>query len=94
MYTGTLRGLSTLVSQRIAYIARQHLPLAQIGSVDGLRPPPQETYAYSASKAALHHMSRHLAGRLGFEGITCNTLACGRYLRFTRRFRDLTARYR
>ncbi|EPS95558.1 NAD-binding protein [Fomitopsis schrenkii] len=51
--------------------------IINIGSVDGLRPPPQETYAYSASKAALHHLSRHLAGRLGFEGITCNTLACG-----------------
>ncbi|TFY62631.1 hypothetical protein EVJ58_g3747 [Rhodofomes roseus] len=51
--------------------------MMQIGSVDGLRSPPQETYAYSASKAALHHLSRHLAGRLGFEGITCNTLACG-----------------
>ncbi|EPS95566.1 NAD-binding protein, partial [Fomitopsis schrenkii] len=50
-----------------------------IGSVDGLRPPLQETYAYSASKAALHHLSRHLAGHLGFEGITCNTLACGRF---------------
>lgn len=48
-----------------------------IGSVDGIRVPALETYAYSASKAALHQMSRVLAGQLGKRGITCNTLACG-----------------
>ncbi|CAO3655721.1 unnamed protein product [Mucor hiemalis] len=48
-----------------------------IGSVDGLRVPAQETYAYSASKAGLHHLTRHLAGRLGEEGITVNTIAPG-----------------
>lgn len=49
-----------------------------IGSVDGIRVPALETYAYSASKAALHQMSRVLAGQLGKRGITCNTLACGK----------------
>lgn len=39
--------------------------------------PNHETYAYSASKAGLHHLSRHLAGRLGHQGITSNTIACG-----------------
>ncbi|GAA5972835.1 hypothetical protein JCM11641_003963 [Rhodosporidiobolus odoratus] len=48
-----------------------------IGSVDGIRVPPLETYAYSASKAALHQLSRVLASQLGQRGITCNTLACG-----------------
>ncbi|KAJ9109263.1 hypothetical protein QFC21_000592 [Naganishia friedmannii] len=48
-----------------------------IGSVNGVDPPALETYAYSASKAALHHLSRVLASRLGPEGITVNTLACG-----------------
>jgi len=48
-----------------------------IGSVEGLQVPNHETYAYSASKAALHHLSRHLAGRLGWEGIHSNTIACG-----------------
>ncbi|KAH9948276.1 hypothetical protein B0H21DRAFT_249929 [Amylocystis lapponica] len=51
--------------------------IINIGSVEGLGVPDNETYAYSASKAALHHLSRHLAGRLGWEGITSNTLACG-----------------
>ncbi|KAI9480654.1 MAG: hypothetical protein EXX96DRAFT_188061 [Benjaminiella poitrasii] len=48
-----------------------------IGSVDGIRSPVQETYAYSASKAGLHHLSRHLAGKLGYEGINVNTIAPG-----------------
>jgi NAD(P)-dependent dehydrogenase (short-subunit alcohol dehydrogenase family) len=49
----------------------------QIGSVEGIGVPFHETYAYSASKAALHHLSRHLASRLGWEGITSNTIAYG-----------------
>ncbi|BGO95702.1 hypothetical protein NBRC10512_007400 [Rhodotorula toruloides] len=48
-----------------------------IGSVDGIRVPTLETYAYSSSKAALHQLSRVLASQLGKRGITCNTLACG-----------------
>ncbi|KAL1792532.1 hypothetical protein ACET3X_009039 [Alternaria dauci] len=48
-----------------------------IGSIDGLRVPTLETFAYSASKAGLHHMSRVLASHLGKRGITSNTIACG-----------------
>lgn len=48
-----------------------------IGSIDGLRVPSLETFAYSASKAGLHHMSRVLASHLGKRGITSNTVACG-----------------
>ncbi|KAG8766568.1 hypothetical protein FRC12_006780 [Ceratobasidium sp. 428] len=51
--------------------------IINIGSVEGERVPRGETYAYSASKAAVAHLSRHIAGRLGSEGITSNTLACG-----------------
>ncbi|KZS95988.1 NAD(P)-binding protein [Sistotremastrum niveocremeum HHB9708] len=49
--------------------------IINIGSVEGLQVPPRHTYSYAASKAALHHLSRHLAGRLGWEGITSNTIA-------------------
>jgi len=51
--------------------------IINIGSVDGIRVPALETYAYSASKAALHQLSRVLANHLGKRGITSNTIACG-----------------
>jgi len=51
--------------------------IINLGSIEGLVVPDHETYAYSASKAALHHLSRHLAARLGWEGIVSNTIACG-----------------
>lgn len=48
-----------------------------IGSIDGLAPPILETYAYSASKAALHHMTRVLARQLAPRRITVNAIAPG-----------------
>ncbi|KAL1966765.1 hypothetical protein VTN77DRAFT_3962 [Rasamsonia byssochlamydoides] len=51
--------------------------IINIGSIDGLRVPALETFAYSASKAGLHHLSRVLANHLGKRNITSNTLACG-----------------
>lgn len=48
-----------------------------IGSIDGLHVPRHETYAYSASKAAVHHMTRVLAKKLGPDGITVNAVAPG-----------------
>ncbi|CAO3654295.1 unnamed protein product [Mucor hiemalis] len=50
-----------------------------IGSIDGIRSPPQETYAYSASKGGLHHLSRHMAGKLGFKGVRVNVVAPGAF---------------
>lgn len=51
--------------------------IINIGSIAALCVPTMENYAYSASKAGLHHLSHHLAVRLGAEGITSNVLACG-----------------
>ncbi|KAJ9212720.1 hypothetical protein DTO166G4_5667 [Paecilomyces variotii] len=51
--------------------------IINIGSIDGLRVPALETFAYSSSKAGLHHLSRVLANHLGKRNITSNTLACG-----------------
>ncbi len=48
-----------------------------IGSIDGIRVPVLETYAYSASKAALHHMTRVLARKLAPNHVTVNAVAPG-----------------
>jgi len=47
-----------------------------IGSIDGLHVPAMETYSYSASKAAVHHLTRHLAKRLAPK-VTVNAVAPG-----------------
>jgi NAD(P)-dependent dehydrogenase (short-subunit alcohol dehydrogenase family) len=48
-----------------------------IGSIDGLHVPGLETYAYSSSKAAVHHLTRVLARRLAPEHINVNAVAPG-----------------
>jgi NAD(P)-dependent dehydrogenase (short-subunit alcohol dehydrogenase family) len=50
--------------------------VVNIGSIDGLRVPVMETYSYSASKAAVHQLTRHLAKRLA-PTITVNAVAPG-----------------
>jgi len=47
-----------------------------IGSVEGINVPVLETYSYSASKAAVHQLTRHLARRLA-PTITVNAIAPG-----------------
>jgi NAD(P)-dependent dehydrogenase (short-subunit alcohol dehydrogenase family) len=47
-----------------------------IGSIDGIQVPTLETYSYSASKAAVHQLTRHLAKRLA-PSITVNAIAPG-----------------
>jgi NAD(P)-dependent dehydrogenase (short-subunit alcohol dehydrogenase family) len=48
-----------------------------VGSIDGIKAPFLETYAYPASKAAVHHMTRDLAVKLGGRNITVNAIAPG-----------------
>jgi len=48
-----------------------------IGSIDGIQIPLLETYAYSASKAAVHHLTRVLARQLASRNITVNAVAPG-----------------
>lgn len=48
-----------------------------IGSIDGIKVPAFDNFAYSASKAAVHHMTSVLAVRLGERGVTFNAIAPG-----------------
>jgi NAD(P)-dependent dehydrogenase (short-subunit alcohol dehydrogenase family) len=47
-----------------------------IGSIDGIHVPAMDTWSYSASKAAVHQMTRHLAKSLAPK-ITVNAIAPG-----------------
>ncbi|EDQ86741.1 uncharacterized protein MONBRDRAFT_10778 [Monosiga brevicollis MX1] len=48
-----------------------------IGSINGLGISLMDTYAYSASKAAIHHLTRVLAAQLAARHITVNAIAPG-----------------
>lgn len=48
-----------------------------ISSINGLANPMMPVYAYSASKAAVIHMTRHLAADLARENINVNGIAPG-----------------
>jgi NAD(P)-dependent dehydrogenase (short-subunit alcohol dehydrogenase family) len=69
--------VATLDLLRAAASAESPARVINIGSVDGIRPPTMESYAYSASKAAVHQLTRHLAKRLAAERITVNAIAPG-----------------
>jgi NAD(P)-dependent dehydrogenase (short-subunit alcohol dehydrogenase family) len=51
--------------------------IINVGSIDRLSPPGREAYSYSASKAGLLMMTRHLAKRLAPEHISVNAIAPG-----------------
>jgi NAD(P)-dependent dehydrogenase (short-subunit alcohol dehydrogenase family) len=48
-----------------------------IGSIDGIRVPMLQNYAYSASKAGVHMLTRHLAHHVVADNITVNAIAPG-----------------
>jgi NAD(P)-dependent dehydrogenase (short-subunit alcohol dehydrogenase family) len=62
---------------RAAATASDPARVINIGSVDGLRPPALENYAYSASKAAVHMLTRHVGRALAADHITVNAVAPG-----------------
>ncbi len=61
---------------RAAGTVEEPARVINIGSIDGIQVPTLETYSYSASKAAVHQLTRHLAKRLA-PVITVNAIAPG-----------------
>jgi NAD(P)-dependent dehydrogenase (short-subunit alcohol dehydrogenase family) len=53
--------------------------IINVGSINAIRVPDHETYAYSASKAAVHQLSRHLAKQLAPKSVTVNVIAPGMF---------------
>jgi NAD(P)-dependent dehydrogenase (short-subunit alcohol dehydrogenase family) len=51
--------------------------IINIGSTDGINVPEMDSFSYGASKAGLHHLTRHLAKKLATESITVNAIAPG-----------------
>ena len=55
-----------------------------VGSIDGLRTPKMLTPSYSASKAAVHHLTRVLSAHLVGENIHVNAIAPGPFPTYMR----------
>lgn len=66
-----------LPALRAAASADDPARVINIGSIDGIRVPLMEVYAYSATKAAVHMLTRSLAHQLASEQITVNAIAPG-----------------
>ncbi|KAJ1726946.1 hypothetical protein LPJ61_004855 [Coemansia biformis] len=82
----------TLNTQRVFTLTQLLLPLLEmrasaesparvinVGSIDGIRVPTLITPAYSASKAAVHHLTKVMAAHLGLRHITVNAIAPGAF---------------
>jgi NAD(P)-dependent dehydrogenase (short-subunit alcohol dehydrogenase family) len=68
----------TLTQKLLPLLLKSKSPrIIHIGSISAIGVPGLETYAYSASKAGLHHLSKVLAVKLGERGVRVNTIACG-----------------
>ncbi len=68
---------AVLPNLRAAGTSADPARVINIGSIDGIDVPALESFSYSASKAAVHQLTRHLAARLGREHITVNAIAPG-----------------
>jgi NAD(P)-dependent dehydrogenase (short-subunit alcohol dehydrogenase family) len=74
----------------IFYLTKEMLPLLEkaasqedparvinVGSIDGIKAPFVDNFAYGPAKAGVHHLTRVLAIRLGESMITVNAIAPG-----------------
>lgn len=51
--------------------------VVMIGSIDGLTVPKTDNFSYSASKAGVHMLARHLAAKLVDDNVLVNSIAPG-----------------
>ena len=66
-----------LPALRAAGTAEDPARVINIGSMNGTTHPHMNNYSYSASKAAVHHLTRHLGADLAPEYINVNGIAPG-----------------
>jgi NAD(P)-dependent dehydrogenase (short-subunit alcohol dehydrogenase family) len=59
--------------------AKRPSKVINIASIDGIRPNPQETYSYHASKSGLIHLTRRMAARLIEDNICVTAIAPGAF---------------
>jgi NAD(P)-dependent dehydrogenase (short-subunit alcohol dehydrogenase family) len=79
-----VKGTFFLIRELVPLLAAGGTPdnparIINLGSIDGFHIPRHETYAYTSSKAALHHLTRHLASQLAAQNITANVIAPGMF---------------
>jgi NAD(P)-dependent dehydrogenase (short-subunit alcohol dehydrogenase family) len=77
-----LKGVFQLTAKLLPLLRRAASPedpsrVINIGSIDGLRVPLFDNFSYSASKAGVHMLTRHLAAKLVQDDITVNCIAPG-----------------
>jgi NAD(P)-dependent dehydrogenase (short-subunit alcohol dehydrogenase family) len=82
VYNLNVKGIFFLIQTLLpmleaAATAQDPARIINVGSANVLRIPKHETYAYVSSKAALHQLTRHLAGQLAERFITANVIAPG-----------------
>ncbi len=59
--------------------AEKPAKVIMVASIDGIRPNPQETYSYHASKAGLIHLTRRMAAQLIRDQICVSGIAPGAF---------------
>jgi NAD(P)-dependent dehydrogenase (short-subunit alcohol dehydrogenase family) len=64
---------------KAAATAERPAKVINVASIDGIRPNPQETYSYHASKAGLIHLTKRMAGRLIEDDICVSGIAPGAF---------------
>jgi NAD(P)-dependent dehydrogenase (short-subunit alcohol dehydrogenase family) len=67
----------SLPALRAAGSAEDPARVINIGSINGFSYSPLLNYSYSASKAAVHHLTRHMAADLAGDFVNVNAIAPG-----------------